>query len=119
MRAEMYCRSQLVVSTLVVTMTSVRQDMVKRAVGFLRHPKVKNAPEEKQIAFLKDKNLTQQVRKRHNLIIHRTRVYRTAVVLLLLLTTSEGTQDQYTHDASDSSICSMWIELAIASLHCR
>ncbi|CAM9325384.1 unnamed protein product [Hapterophycus canaliculatus] len=41
-------------------MAAVRQDMVKRAVGFLRHPKVKDAPQEKQIAFLKDKNLTKQ-----------------------------------------------------------
>ncbi|CAN0318082.1 unnamed protein product [Ectocarpus sp. 6 AP-2014] len=39
-------------------MVDIRQDMVKRAVSFLRHPKVKGAPEAKQIAFLKDKQLT-------------------------------------------------------------
>lgn len=42
--------------------TPVRPDMVKRAVIFLRHPKVKGAPQEKQMAFLKDKSLTQPVR---------------------------------------------------------
>ncbi|CAN0159149.1 unnamed protein product [Pylaiella littoralis] len=34
--------------------------MVKRAVGFLRHPKVKGAPQEKQITFLRDKKLSPQ-----------------------------------------------------------
>lgn len=41
---------------------AIRPDMVKRAVIFLRHPKVKGAPQEKQMAFLKDKSLTAPVR---------------------------------------------------------
>ena len=43
--------------------TPIRPDMVKRAVTFLRHPKVKGAPQEKQMAFLKDKSLTTPVRR--------------------------------------------------------
>lgn len=43
--------------------TPIRPDMVKRAVIFLRHPKVKGAPQEKQMAFLKDKSLTVPVRR--------------------------------------------------------
>lgn len=46
-----------------VVMADVRQDMVKRAVVFLRHPKVVDAPREKQIAFLRDKALTSEVRR--------------------------------------------------------
>lgn len=41
---------------------AIREDMVKRAVGFLRHPKVTSAPQDKQIRFLTDKNLTTEVR---------------------------------------------------------
>lgn len=48
---------------------ALREEMVKRAVGFLRHPKVKGAPQEKQIAFLKDKKLTAQVLYRNSAII--------------------------------------------------
>lgn len=40
---------------------AIREDMVKRAVGFLRHPKVTGAPQDKQIKFLTDKNLTTEV----------------------------------------------------------
>lgn len=43
------------------TMSTIRQDMVKRAVAFLRHPSVKDASREKQLAFLKGKALTQEV----------------------------------------------------------
>lgn len=41
---------------------AIREEMVKRAVGFLRHPKVTGAPQPKQVQFLKDKNLTSEVR---------------------------------------------------------
>lgn len=51
-------------------MASVRQDMVKRAVVFLRHPKVKDASQEKQIAFLKDKSLTTEVIMRMKCLYH-------------------------------------------------
>lgn len=44
-------------------MSSIRQDMVKKAVSFLRHPKVKNAPLEKQVSFLRDKSLTTEVNR--------------------------------------------------------
>eukprot|EP00904_Undaria_pinnatifida_P007054 jgi/Undpi1/3479/HiC_scaffold_16.g06851.m1 len=40
------------------TAAAIRPEMVKRAVVFLRHPKVKGAPQEKQMAFLKEKSLT-------------------------------------------------------------
>lgn len=42
-------------------MANIREDMVKRAVVFLRHPKVKYAPRERQVAFLTDKSLTTEV----------------------------------------------------------
>ena len=44
-----------------VAMSTIRQDMVKRAVAFLRHPRVKDAPREKQLAFLDKKALTKEV----------------------------------------------------------
>lgn len=47
---------------MTMSSTPIRPDMVKRAVTFLRHPKVKGAPQEKQMAFLKNKSLTIPVR---------------------------------------------------------
>lgn len=49
------------VSRGTYTHMAIREDMVKRAVGFLRHPKVTGAPQEKQTRFLKDKKLTSLV----------------------------------------------------------
>lgn len=63
------------------TMSTIRQDMVKRAVAFLRHPSVKGAPREKQLAFLKGKALTQEVNSTKllslvhtSLLVHSTTV---------------------------------------------
>lgn len=58
----------------------MRQDMVKRAVVFLRHPKVKDAPREKQVAFLKDKSLTTEVRPQQLLL------YYLCMIVLVLKT---------------------------------